>query len=121
MPEAAGISAKADILGDREMRDEAEFLMHDGDAGLSRGGGRKRRYVAPRNLQAAGIRPEASGEDVDERRFPRTVLSHQRVDTPGMQFDGNAAQHRISKKCLGNVLCRESESGHSDTHYLRSM
>ena len=54
----------------------------------------------------APVRPERSGNDVDQGRFAGAVLPEQGVDAAGDQLDRDIPQHGVSEERLRYAPCR---------------
>src|SRR5262249_43865798 len=69
-----------DVFSDRQVRREAQFLMHEADAerlGLCRV---LRIDLAPVEDDLAAVLPHDSGEDLHQRGFARAVFANQRMN-----------------------------------------
>src|SRR4030095_12600897 len=69
-----------DVFGDRQVRREAQFLMHEADA--ERLGLRRvlRIDLPPVEDYLAAVLPRDSGEDLHQRGFARAVFADQRMN-----------------------------------------
>src|SRR5262245_33355792 len=69
-----------DVFGDRQVRRQAQFLMHEADA--ERLGLRRvlRIDLAPVEADLAAVLPHDSGEDLHQRGFARAVFANQGMD-----------------------------------------
>jgi hypothetical protein len=105
--EALGRVADRDVVGDREVRDQRQFLEYADDAGPI--GGRR---IGEADLfagqhHAALIRPHDARHHLDEGRLTGTVLAEDRVDAA--RFDGQLGvlQRLDAAVALGDALHAE--------------
>ena len=95
------------VFGDRHVRQHAQFLMHDPNAGAIGVGRRARtiRLAVERDLSVVGrIEP---AEQVDERRFACAVLAEQDVSFAARDLERNAAQGDDAWKALADCFQRK--------------
>ena len=109
--EAAGIGADADILGDRQLAGQAEFLLDDGDAGAAGLGRRQLRYGPAVDLDGAPVGGERPRQEIDERRLARAVLAEQRVDAARREGDRDLPQHGVAEERLRHAPRGERDGG----------
>lgn len=76
----AGKAAEPEVLGNRQLRHELQFLMNDDDAGVE--GVAYRAIVLRPAVDAnfTGVGCLVTGEHPDKGGFPRTVFAHQSVN-----------------------------------------
>ncbi len=91
-PGAAALERQRDVLGDGQVREERGLLVDRRDAKGARRVRVDMRDGPARDGQRAGIGALRAGHDLDERRFAGAVLPDERVDLPGAQVEGHAAQ-----------------------------
>ncbi|EDT08834.1 conserved hypothetical protein [Paraburkholderia graminis C4D1M] len=78
-PEAARLASEKDVLRDRAERHQIDFLVDRADARLARFLRRAEIGFASVEANRARAFPIRAGEDLDERRFARAVLTDQRM------------------------------------------
>ena len=111
--EAAGIGAEADVLGDRQLAGQAQFLLDDGDPGAARLGRRQLRYGPAVDLDGSPVGGERPRQEIDERRLAGPVLAEERVDAPRLERDRDLAQHGIAEERLRHApRCERDGGGH---------
>src|SRR5215831_10823450 len=78
--EAPRLAPDEDVFGDRQVRREAQFLMHEADA--ERLGFRRvlRIDLSPVEDNLAAVLPHDSGENLHQRGFARAVFANQRMN-----------------------------------------
>jgi hypothetical protein len=89
------------VLGDREMRRQAELLLHHGDAVPARFGRGQRRVRPAVDLDAAGVRPQHAREQVDEGRLAGAVLAQQGLHAARADLDRDLLEDRVAEEPLG--------------------
>ncbi len=72
-----------DIIRDREVRDERQFLKNADDSGAAGRGRRAERDLAAVEDDPALVRRDDAGQDLDQRRFSGAVLAEYGMNTPG--------------------------------------
>ncbi len=97
------LAAEIDVLGDREVRAEAQLLIDDRNAHGEGGGGRVhlRRHAA--NADFALVAGMHSGEDLDQRRLAGAVLAHHRMHLAGGDREVRVDQRADAGEVLGDV------------------
>ena len=107
-PGDARLAAEEDVVGDRQLGNEVEFLMDDGDAG---GLGLARRWrsgpARPSMLIVAFIVGVDAGEDFHQRRLAGAVLAHQRVDFAGPQVEADVGKRGDAAEILADAGRRQ--------------
>ena len=105
------LAANPDILGDRHIGHQIEFLMDHRDAVLQR----VERGSQPNFLafepEGAGVRGVDAGDDLHQRRFAGAVLAHQRVDMAALETEGNIVEREHAGERLAHVLDLEQILG----------
>ena len=84
--------AEKQVIGDRQRRHEVELLINDRDAGAARVEGVANRHGLAVDVDAASIRQDGAGKDLDERALAGAVLAQEREDFAGVQRQIDAAQ-----------------------------
>ena len=95
--------ADGDVVGDREIGDERQFLEDADDAGANGGGGRIEGDLRAVENDASGVRPDDAGKDLDQRRTcPRRSrrgwLGCARRRWKGWHFRGRAPRRSAWKR-----------------------
>ena len=92
------------VLDDAQCRDEAQLLINDGNA-VRRG------VVLRSDIDLFPVHPNLAavccinaGQNLDQRRFARTVFTHQRVDLTVTDREIHVIQHQHARKLLPDVL-----------------
>ncbi len=96
--------AQEKILGHRKFRDQVQFLIDDGDAGVEGRGGIAEIDGASRDADRAGGRRVRAGEGFEQRGFAGAVFAQQRVDGTFADAEGNRIERAHARIILGNVL-----------------
>ncbi len=101
----------ADIVGDAQMRHQRQFLEDRGDAG----GGGIARMREPRLAAVEDhlplIRLNNPGEDLDQRRLSRAVLTEHGMDASGMAGEIHLAQRLHAAETLRDSGHRQDRFG----------
>ena len=89
------LPADEHVLIDREVVDEVQFLMDEGDARVQRLAGvlESLRLVVQQNLPRVG--PEHAAQNIHQRAFARAVLAQQRADFPAAKRKIDGFQHVV--------------------------
>ena len=98
------LPAKEDIVGNGQVVDNIEFLMHKGyacrlhlcDAGAG--------IVLSVKVNAAAVSGDDAGEDIHQGRLTCTVFTQQSMNLAFLNGKVNFAQGLGAAKCLGNVF-----------------
>lgn len=104
--------AEEDVLGDREVLDEVEFLVDGGDA-QAHGGDRRLEpdlFAAPGDLAVVGL--VGSGEHLDQGGLAGAVLAEEAVDLAGLDLQVDAVQGADAREELG-------DAGHGEQGWFR--
>ncbi|MEZ5863168.1 MAG: hypothetical protein R3D25_03510 [Geminicoccaceae bacterium] len=102
--EAPGEAADEDVLLDREVLEEVELLVDEGEAGLL-GVARPGRPVGPAvEGDAAAIRLVDAAQDVHGRRLARAVLADEAEDLALAQGEAHAVQHLDAEEALREAV-----------------
>ena len=96
--------AEKDVFGNRQLIEQHGFLMDRRDTGMGGGHGRREMGFFAINPDRATIRLIDAGEDLDERRLTRAVLTDQRRDGAGIQGERDTRECFNARKGLGNAL-----------------
>ena len=106
------------VLTDAEFVDEPEILMHEGDRDGF--GVRVDPTAADEDLAAVGL--VDPGEDLDQGRFSRTVLTHERMDLALADPKVDPVQRERAEEALGEAadLDRRRRIGRHDGSFRRS-
>ena len=83
----ARLAPEHQIGADRQRFDEAQVLIDDGDAGLTRLRGRVERDPLAVDFDDAFVVRMDAAEYLDQRGFARAVFAQQRVDFAGQDFE----------------------------------
>src|ERR1043166_3755267 len=101
--EARRLAAKAYVLGDREMRDEINLLIHCADAELFRGLGRMRMDFGPVQAHRPAVARIDARQHLDQRALARAILAHQRVHLAAPDREVHPLQRSDPRKRLGQT------------------
>ena len=95
-----GSRPSIEICADRQRFDEAQVLIDDCDAGITRLRGRIEHDPLAGNFDDTFVVRMDAAEDLDQRGFARAVFAQQRVDFSGQDFEIDAAQRLYAAKPL---------------------
>ena len=103
--EAPRLATEKNIFGDRELRNERQLLMHDGDPGIF---GRMHavelaHLTVHANLALVGAVRIDAAEDVHESGFAGAIFADERVNLAGMEIDRNTIERKDARKALGDL------------------
>ena len=107
--EARGLDAEKDVLRDRAVRQQAQFLVDDADPGAARGERVRERDLPSVEPDGSAVGLIDAAEDLDERRFSRAVLAAQRMDLAASASKTDLVERPHAWKRLGDVEHLESE------------
>ena len=111
---AAREAVDEDVLGDREIAEEIELLVDEGDAcaaGVRRG---LRRVGQPVEDHAAAVRPDDTADHVHQRALAGAVLTDQADDAAAAESQADVAQRMDAEECLGDALQRKDVVAHPE-------
>jgi hypothetical protein len=115
--ESGHLVPEEDVLGDGELRDDCQFLVHDDDALCLALCERSELHVpsieCDRPLERA-VRMHAA-EDLHERRLPRAVLAADRMDLTASHLERNVIQRRHAAESLGDARHAQHSVRHRTT------
>jgi hypothetical protein len=132
--EAAGLAAEHDVLGDREVGEEVDLLVHGRDARRLRLGGAAEGDLLAGERDGAGVDEVDARERLDERGLAGAVLAHERVHLAREHAEVDAVERlhareadrdaahlddRGGRECLGGRgcgRCRVGGVGHDALH-----
>src|SRR5207245_8719395 len=103
------VAADTQILQSRHGSSQRQVLVHEGQA-VKMSGRRidwQRHPAAAYTQLSTWIGRVVAGEDLDQRRLARSVLSDQSVNLSGEHIEVDVLQHRTSSKALGEISCRQ--------------
>ena len=89
---ACAEAAQREILLPRHTLEQHRALMHRGDAGRQRGGGRARAERAAEQLDRTRVGAEPPGQDVHQRGLAGAVFAEQRHDLAGAGVEIDAVE-----------------------------
>ena len=95
-----GLAAEIDVLGDRHVRNRAEFLLDDGDAGGQCVGGTCEFDLLAAAADRAGIAAEDAHQDLEKGRFAGAVAAAERMNRAGAKLKAAVAQGGDATKGL---------------------
>ena len=78
-----GLRAEKHVLGHRQVRRDAEFLMHHGDAGCARVAHRSKPGLPAVQHETPGEIRVHAGDDLHQRAFARAVFADETMDLAG--------------------------------------
>jgi hypothetical protein len=78
----ARLDRQHDVVGDRQVGDQRQLLVHDADAGGQRVGRRREPARVSSELDRSLVRHERAAEDGRERGLAGAVLADDRVHFP---------------------------------------
>ena len=90
--EPQGRMDERDVVGDREIGNQRQFLEDADDSGAAR---RRRRIERDRSAvedDTAGVRRDDARQDLDQRRLARSVLAEDRVDAAGRNGEAGVVE-----------------------------
>ena len=100
---AGGFAVDEDVLRHGQVRQQVEFLEDHVDAGPLRAHRVGQHRGLALDLEHAAGRLQGSGQEVDQRRFSRAVLTHQRVDFAGKQVEIDVAERQNTGEAAADV------------------
>ena len=103
------LARNEEILRHIKLRQQVEFLMHDANAlsvDVRRAVNRQR---LPHIDDLSRVRLLDAGDDLDERRFTRAVLTHQGEHFSCADIHAHIVQHLNARISLGDVFCTEDD------------
>ena len=101
--EAVGrLGAEKDVFGHRQVRGDAQLLMHHGDAGRVRVAGRAETGVLPVQRKTAGEFRMHAGDDLHQRAFSRAVFADETMDLAGEQREIDPAKRLDAAEGFGD-------------------
>ena len=103
--------ADDDIVGDRKVRDERQFLEDANDAGIVGSRRRSEGYLLAVEYHLALVRLDDARHDLDERRFAGAVLAEDAVDLPGIDGQLSAIERAHAAITLRDALHPEKRTG----------
>src|SRR5688572_24769401 len=113
-PEAARRIGDRNIVGDREVGHQREFLEHADDAGLGRIGRFEELLLHTFDGERAAVGSDDAGHDLDEGRLPRPVLAEDGVNGPAPAGEVDALEGASAREIFGNPgELRKGGYGHS--------
>jgi hypothetical protein len=89
-----------DVLGNRPVRKDAEFLVHDADTGAGRFCRDRKSHRVPVDQDLARIRAILAAEDFHQRRFASAVLAAEGVHFGSAATEGDVDESRGPRKGL---------------------
>ena len=94
VPQAAApwLPAHQDVLRHREVREERELLVDEGDATVPRVARRARRVGRAADLHRARLRHEKAPQDAEERALAGPVLAEEGVHLAGAHLERRAVE-----------------------------
>ena len=115
---ASDLVPEVDVLGDRKIGAEVEFLGDDGDP--SRLGSRRPAEGHWLAIEEDGPRRRLvdAGEDLHEGRFPGAVLANEAQDLACMDFQGDVVKHGDRRKILADLLSPHDSLWHPNSPLL---
>jgi hypothetical protein len=111
-PEPGVLAPEEDVVGDGEPADQVELLVDRGDAARH---GRLRVAQAHRGAvpdDGALVGLVGPGEDLDQRRLARAVLTQQAVHLTGPDVEVDAVQGADARELLDDAVHLEQRSRH---------
>src|SRR6266542_2824161 len=111
-PETTRLAPEKNVLGDRELGDERELLMDNGDADvLCRADAIEAlHFIFDADLAVVGAVRINATEDVHQRRLARSVFADERVNLARMQIERHAVERQHAGEALRD-LAHLQESG----------
>ena len=98
-----GLAAEEDVLGDRQLRRDAQLLMHHADAGIPCIPGGAQVALLPLDAQAAAIGDMDAGDDLHQRALAGAVLADEAVDLALAQREVDAAERLHPTEGFGDL------------------
>jgi hypothetical protein len=91
-----------DVLRDREVRREVQFLVNDGDSGRLRLRRISEVHLVSAKLDDTRIRPLRAGDDLHQGAFAGTVLAHDGVNRSLFHVKTDVLQGAYARVGLGD-------------------
>ena len=108
-PQPQPLGAEEDVLGDREVRRQAEFLEDHRDAGALRVARRMERDRLAVEPDLAAGRRRAPAMMFDQGRLARAVLAEQRMHLAGAQLEVDSVQRLDAGEALAHPVRLEHD------------
>ena len=97
----ARFAAEHDVLGDAEVGQQVDLLVHRADARGLRLARRREVHELAVEPNLAGIQSKRAGQRLDQRRLAGAVLSHERVDLAGKHAKADVVERRLGLEAHG--------------------
>ena len=107
---AAALAAEPDVLGDRQLRHQREFLVDDAQPTQPDSEGLPDRKRLAVEQDAAAIGRHGATEHLDERRFAGAVFPDERVDFAGRELELDLVERTDTAVDLGQARGTEERS-----------
>ena len=102
-PKAARLAAEKHVLHHRQLRNQVQFLMDDGDAGALGFDGVADLHGLAVDQDLARIGLVDAAQNLHERRFARAVFTHQRMNFTGADLEFDTLEHAHRTKRLADA------------------
>src|SRR3954454_15822270 len=102
------------VLADRQVRQEAELLVDDADAGLAHPGGRRIADLLAVDQVLTRVALDRAGEDLDQRALAGPVLAGEAHDLAGAELERDAGERLDRPVGLRGVAKRDDRRLHRD-------
>ena len=99
-----------DILGNRKPRNKVPFLMYDANAMSDSLARRAEMNLLTLQDETASVGAVNTGNNLDERRLPRSIFAEQSMYGMGLKCQGNALDCLYAWKGLLNACGRNAIS-----------
>jgi hypothetical protein len=99
-----GQAAHQQVLADTQVRQQAELLVDDADAGVARLGRAGVAHLAALDRVGPAVALDGAGEDLDQRALAGAVLTCDAVHLAGTQLERDALERLDRPVALGDAL-----------------
>ena len=102
--EAPGRVADHDVVRDRQVRNQGQFLEDAGYAGGDRSGGVGKLDLVPLEQHPALVGRDDAGDDLNECRFSCTVLAEDGMDSAALHIEVGVIKRPYTAVALGDAF-----------------
>ncbi len=97
------LEPEIDVLGDRTVRQQAQFLVDDADTGAARVDGMGEGHRAAADPERPRVGAVDPAEDLHQRRFAGAVLAADRVNFAGPTIEAHRLQRSHAREALRDL------------------
>ena len=119
-PAARRLQAQGDVLGHGQVRQQRRLLVDRRDPQASRAHRVVLLDLTPLDLDRPFVGPVRAGDHLDQRRLPRPVLAHQRVDFARAQVERHTLERLDARECLADPRHFQERGQYPSPYAMRS-